>query len=472
MSSGTLPGGSNISILVVDDEADITEVFESLLVSEGYTVERASSGEEAILKLGEKEFHLILADIRMPNMSGLELLAWTKKNQPKLRTILVTGLTNLEMTKAALDLGCEAFLAKPVDRSELLKTVQFALSEPENEIQREGNYGQVPIEDFISGKNLPYSIYVRLVTGRFVKIAHTGEDLDLGRIYNLKFKSVNELWLEKGDFLKYQAMSQRLAAGVATMTQVSADKKAKVIEHACQIAAQKLQMAGVEAGSLESASQLLNAALTLTLESPGSVAMLEVMNTRLNGRYAHASTTALLAILITQVMGWTNKKNIFSLALAGFFHDIGLMDAPEGLEDKPLADMSEEEKTIYLNHPARGVELLKDLPGLPSEVLTIVSQHHESGKESGGFPRNIQSSEVFPMARILRLLDEFSHRLLRSQPAGRAPALKTLQNLLADETLGSFDFTTTCAMEALLAKNEIQAAKKRFTIALTDKRTA
>jgi response regulator RpfG family c-di-GMP phosphodiesterase len=147
-----------------------------------------------------------------------------------------------------------------------------------------------------------------------------------------------------------------------------------------------------------------------------------------------------------------------------------LLDMPAGIEDTPFEKLSEEHQQLYLSHPLRGVRLLEEVPEMPREVLTIIAQHHESGKEAG-FPRNIPVSEVFPMARIVRLLDEFSQRLLNTDLSARKPTKRLLDDILVDPTLGTFDFTTTCAMQCLLETGQVASAIKRFAIAITEKRS-
>lgn len=457
-------------ILLVDDEPEIREVYAQLLTQNGYRTDSASNGEEAIQKLGLKPYDLVISDIKMPKVDGIQLLTWVKKNQPHVKAILSTGLNTLEMTKAALDVGCEAFLAKPVKSNELIATVKFALTDASDPGQNVENYGKVAVEDFVSGKNLPYSIFVQISSKRFVKIAHSGEDLDLDRIYNLKYKGVSYLWLEKEAFNQYQAMSQKLAAATSTKSQIPADKRAKMITSACELAAQKLKLNGFGMEAMISASSVVDSALTLATDSVAATALLEILYTRENNRFAHLSTTALLAALVTQVMGWTNRKNIYALTVGCFFHDIGLLGMPGGLEFLPLNSMSLTQRELYMSHPERGIKILETFKGFPSEAMTIVAQHHETGKEKG-FPRKLAINEVFPMAKIARVLDEFAYKLLSTDPAKRIPGKKVLEDMVADTNNGNFDFTTLCALESLLITKGLNEAKRQFTISLTEKKT-
>lgn len=461
---------NSLRILLADDDKELLDIFDALLLGEGYQTVTCSDGKAAQEKLSAEKFDLFIADIQMPGLTGLELLAWIRQQKIQVKTILMTGLTSLEMTKAALDYGCEAFLAKPVQREEMVHTIQFALSDSTDPNQMVENYGRIPIEDFIAGKNVPYSIYVQLKSGRFVKVAHTGEDLDLERIYNLKTKGVQELWLDKDAFNLYQQTSQKLATTISTRLQMPASKRASIVSHALEVAAQQLTLSGVGQEVLVSSQNVVSAAIQLALENDGAVAFLDHLNKKSMTRFTHLSTCSMLAVLITQAMGWTSKKNIFALALGCLLHDIALMELPENLENMKEEDIPADLKPRYREHPNRGVQMLMSFTYLPREVFLIVQQHHEGGKE--GFPRGIPTNDVFPMAKVARTIDEFDTRLLQLPLEKRSPtrAIKIISDLSNQAAIGTFDFTTSCALEALFGQSDMNACKKRFQVLLTERK--
>jgi len=114
-------------ILVVDDEEALRTVLSSELEGEGYQVSTAGDGEEAIKILGTQQFHLILLDIKMPNVDGFEVLKYVKQKQPSTKVIMLTGFADLKNAIESKKLGAEDFVSKPYDLVDLLTTVERVL---------------------------------------------------------------------------------------------------------------------------------------------------------------------------------------------------------------------------------------------------------------------------------------------------------------------------------------------------------
>jgi len=107
-------------ILVVDDEEIIRQSLSFILKSEGYAVEEASNGREAYEKVKEDSFDLILSDLEMPEMKGIELLEEIKKLNIKSSVIIITAFGSLDTAIKALRSGASDYILKPVEFDELL----------------------------------------------------------------------------------------------------------------------------------------------------------------------------------------------------------------------------------------------------------------------------------------------------------------------------------------------------------------
>lgn len=114
-------------ILVADDEMGIRDMLRSELEAEGHTVVAAANGMEALKLIEKEEFNLVLSDIKMPGMDGLELLAEIKRRDPNLEVILVTGFGTIETAVAAMKMGAYDFLQKPFNLDEMHSLVKRAL---------------------------------------------------------------------------------------------------------------------------------------------------------------------------------------------------------------------------------------------------------------------------------------------------------------------------------------------------------
>jgi two-component system response regulator HydG len=115
------------TILVVDDDKSILRTFTRILRKNGYKVDTAETGKEAIEKVDKRLYDLFLVDIRLPDMDGTDLLAKIKQQLQNTIKIMITGFPSIESGIKALDEGAEAYLVKPVKPEELLLLIKEKL---------------------------------------------------------------------------------------------------------------------------------------------------------------------------------------------------------------------------------------------------------------------------------------------------------------------------------------------------------
>ena len=117
----------NIKFLVVDDEKVIVRSVQMILKAEGYDIEGASSGKDAILKMEQNKYDLVLTDLMMPEMDGIALIRWLKENRPDVGVVILTGYPSQETIKEALELGIIDYVPKPFTPAVLLDVTQRAI---------------------------------------------------------------------------------------------------------------------------------------------------------------------------------------------------------------------------------------------------------------------------------------------------------------------------------------------------------
>jgi len=125
-----MTGDSKSRVLIVDDEPEITEILSDLL-SEDHDCSTANSAEAALMRLTEDEFQLVISDITMPGMSGLEMLPRAKSLSPNSVVVMISGMQTVESAIGALRLGAFDYLMKPFDLRQVEAVVKRALEHNE-----------------------------------------------------------------------------------------------------------------------------------------------------------------------------------------------------------------------------------------------------------------------------------------------------------------------------------------------------
>jgi ATP-dependent Lon protease len=114
-------------VLVVDDEEIARKNLDHILQKEGYIVVMAASGAEALEKMETSNFDVVLTDIRMENISGIEVLEKTKSKYPETEVVMVTAYASTDSAMETLKKGAFQYIAKPFKINEIRVTVKQAI---------------------------------------------------------------------------------------------------------------------------------------------------------------------------------------------------------------------------------------------------------------------------------------------------------------------------------------------------------
>jgi putative two-component system response regulator len=118
-----------LPLLVVDDDAAVRRSLSTLLASMGYTVETAESGRAALSMLVKGKFGVMLCDVRMPQLSGLEVIPSARDIDPELAIIMVSAVNEAETATQALRAGAVDYVTKPIDVDSMRESIERALGE-------------------------------------------------------------------------------------------------------------------------------------------------------------------------------------------------------------------------------------------------------------------------------------------------------------------------------------------------------
>ncbi|MEM2128874.1 MAG: response regulator [Candidatus Methanomethyliaceae archaeon] len=120
-----MEGGAKI--LAVDDDENILCSIKEILTSKGYMVDTVTTGNEALQKLKDNFYNLIIIDIKLPDIEGLNLFEMIKDTLPKIRKVVITGYPSMMNAIKALNLGANVYLMKPISPNKLVEVIEKEL---------------------------------------------------------------------------------------------------------------------------------------------------------------------------------------------------------------------------------------------------------------------------------------------------------------------------------------------------------
>ena len=120
-----------ISILLVDDDEETLETISDILQEKGYYTETAKTGKEALAKAEKRLFNIILLDIKLPDISGIEVLKVLSEKHLPILTIMITANATVQNAIDANNFGASAYILKPIDPEKLFRTIKECLQKQE-----------------------------------------------------------------------------------------------------------------------------------------------------------------------------------------------------------------------------------------------------------------------------------------------------------------------------------------------------
>ncbi len=184
-------GLDNTKALIVDDEPHIRQLLARYLKPEGFDCMTAGSGEEALGLLNKEDFDLLISDVMMPGMSGVDLLNVVKKYHPGTAVILVTAVDDAETGVMALEMGAYGYIIKPFTKNQILIDVAAALRRKEGQTHQkkgEENQGE-PTREFDTPNTS-----LGEVKDEIIRLIHEGaQDIQLMERFGVSAKELGVL---------------------------------------------------------------------------------------------------------------------------------------------------------------------------------------------------------------------------------------------------------------------------------------
>lgn len=161
------------TILIVDDHEEMRAALAKSIEGIGHQTLQAPNGRIARDVIGDHQTDLVISDIQMPHMDGLELLEWCKQNHPT-KYILMTGFSHIIETQSAHDKGADDFILKPFRFDQLKAIIERNLEQSSKgnllELTPTESFCKVSIGEFVTKPLIEFDVYIRLSDSKHVKI--------------------------------------------------------------------------------------------------------------------------------------------------------------------------------------------------------------------------------------------------------------------------------------------------------------
>lgn len=438
-------------ILVVEDDTNIRE-FCRLLLRQQYDVLTAEHGKAAVDVLAEQPMDLVLTDLQMPMMGGIELLEHIRQHHPEVDTVVLTAHATVDTARQALKLGALDYLSKPVEAENLERTVRTCLELRRVRQEKERLSDLVFMFQFsqLIATSLDVETQVeQIVEFLWRRFAPEGLGLtmrlpDADQLYLLAARSGSG-WEEHGRAVpladghdEAQLMQAHLAlaggsgapddphyVGVVLRSHDTAVGYLHLARRPEQppFDAAERRLLGIFASQV--AASLDNARLYRALKDQNRQtieALAEAIEARDAYTSGHSRQVTRYAVRLAEALGLPADR-LELMTYAGLLHDVGKIGIRDHILLKPGA-LSDEEFAIMQRHPRIGVKIIERVRGL-RDTLPIIESHHEriDGK---GYPAGLCGDAIPLEARILAIADCFE-AMTSDRPY--RPAMETEQAL-------------------------------------------
>ncbi len=266
-------------------------------------------------------------------------------------------------------------------------------------------------DEFIPGTQVPVDIFLKLSERNFVMILKEGAKVHFD---DMHFPEKAEwLYVRKSDYHKCVGKALTVAGIVLDSDKISIEKKTAVLSRAADSIFKEIEHLGFDHQALEH-SKVVSKSIQALVEDKSDISfVINLMANLSDDLIRHAMMVSAVSVIIARSMKWTMSANLEKLALGALLHDVGMKELPDEILDLPRHAMNREQAAIYESHVYRGVEILRSMPSISDDIISIVLEHHENAPGQG-YPRRLRDFKINPFARVVALADCFVEVVMKS----------------------------------------------------------
>ncbi len=430
----------NPRILVVDDEKVIREILADFLSMEGFWVRTAEDGSNALLELSRSHYDLVLSDLKMPNMGGLELLEAIGKHAPNVVTVIMTGFGTVETAIDAMKRGAYDYVLKPFKVEEVVHTIRRGLEkrrlQTEN-IRLQEALSLYKVSEAIAG-SLSLEQVLRTVTDAAIDEVNAdlvvillsdgeGGFFERVRLINPDFQTERELGTFSVDalFAHFETQDSLREQGSRCQpfyrTQPEVEPRSLIVTRLrirgetigflCAVSYTRAKrfeegqrkllriVSNRASAAIENAKLYENLQATFRQTIRGLASAIDKMDRYTAG---HSGRVAAYAQVLAIKLGF-DEGEIEIVRQSALMHDIGKIGCVMNL-NKP-GRLSQEEYEVFKQHPGHGRDILEPISFL-HPLIPGVHLHHERW-DGMGYPLGLKAQNIPVMARIISVADTY-----------------------------------------------------------------
>ena len=429
-------------ILVVDDEKVIREILADFLSMEGFWVRTAEDGSAALVELSRGHYDLVLSDLKMPNMGGLELLAAISKHTPNVVTVIMTGFGTVETAIDAMKRGAYDYILKPFKVEEVVHTIRRGLEKQKlqaENLRLKEALSLYKVSEAIAA-SLSLEEVLRTVTDAAINevdadqvliLLDDGEggyyertnernpefryegqlpDLDAAALREF-FEDDRPLRLHGQKALAYFEQSDETGLSPQSLMVTALRMRARkfgFLAAASYTRGKKFDegqrkllsiVANRAAAAIENAKLYEDLKATFHQTIKGLASAIDKMDRYTAG---HSERVAAYAQILAIKLG-LSEEDIEIVRQSALMHDVGKIGCVMNL-NKP-GKLSQEEYEIFKQHPGFGRDILEPITFL-HPLIPGVHLHHERW-DGHGYPLGLKGKDIPLIARIISVADTY-----------------------------------------------------------------
>ncbi len=433
-------------ILVVDDECVIRDILSDFLTSEGFHVTAVEDGRQALEEMESQAYDLVITDLKMPEMGGMELLTEIGERKYDTTTIIMTGFGTVETAIQAMKQGAYDYILKPFKMDEMLQVINRSLEkqrlERENIKLREVMNLYKVSEAMTGSLSLEHILEIILETTRseldadgvslvleeprdseqelYQYITHTLAEHDAGKgiFGEFDYETAVEWFREKPYIILSGSKAKRIFTrppekkGLSSVLSVPLKSRDQVLGVINAYSYRRnyrfsegqakvlILLASRAAQAIANARLFENLQRTFRETILGLVGTLEAKDKYTSG---HSRRVTEYAVMIAEAMKLPQKE-IERIEWAGLLHDIGKIGIRLEALNKP-EKITHEEHEMFKDHCKVGKNILESIHFL-RDIIPSVYHHHE-WFDGSGYPEGIKGQHIPLGARILAVADSY-----------------------------------------------------------------